>query len=96
MTIVMRAVRADDGTDFHAFVNDGTVIAGDAMFAGRFRRTDTWVNVRSPGHSVSTTVYEPVGVLTYMGVHRDRDDLPGADLRRAQTEVEQEIVRETV
>ncbi len=96
MTIVMRAVRGSDGTDFHAFVNDGTVIAGDAMFAGRFRRTETWVNVRTGGHSVSTTVFEPVGALTYMGVHRDSDDLPGSDLGRAQFPVDQEIVRESV
>jgi hypothetical protein len=92
MAIVMRTVRAPDGTDFHAFVDDGTVVAGDALFSGAFRRTETWVNVRSPGRTVSTTVFEPVGSLTYIGIHREVDDLPDSDLRGARSQVEQQVV----
>lgn len=74
MAIVMRTVIGVDESEFRAFVNDGTLVEGDELFSGTFRRTETWVNVRSPGRSVSTTVYEPVGELTCVGVHRQSDD----------------------
>lgn len=91
MAIVMRRVRANDETDFHAFVDDGTIVAGDALFGGKFRRTETWVTIHSPGHTVSTTVYEPVGALVYLGIHRTPDDLSEADLRTADVMAEQII-----
>jgi|688.fasta_scaffold708254_2 hypothetical protein len=93
MAIVMRSVSANDGTDFYAFVDDGTVRARDALFSGTFRRTETWVTIRFRGHTISTTVYEPVGDLTYIGIYRHPDDLFDVDLRAVDGEVEQHIAR---
>lgn len=91
MTIVIRKVRAEKGTDFYAYVNDG-LMAGDLLFSGKFRKTKTWVAV---GFHYSTWAYEPVGELVYTGIHRVSDDLWREDLRTGKAPV-QEIVGEEV
>lgn len=92
MAIVMRAVRGQDGTDFEAFVYDGTIRAGDALFSGTFQRTETWVTISAPGRTVSTYAYESVGDLTFLGIHRATDDLLNSDLHSATIALEQIVV----
>lgn len=91
MVIVKRTVIGAYEKKFRAFVNDGTLLPGDELFSGTFRRTDNWVNVRSPGRSISTTIYEPVGELTLVGVHQESID-PDAEQVAHEPVVQQLII----
>lgn len=85
MAIIMRAVRAENGTDFCAFVEDG-LMAGDHMFSGKFHRTKTWVHIGRLTDLGMHRVFEPVGKLTYLGIHRVADDLWREDLQTGKSE----------
>jgi len=90
MVIVRRTVIGADEKKFSAFVND-TLKPGDELFSGTFRRTENWVNIRSRGRSISTTVFEQVGELTLVGFHQESID-PDAEQVAHEPVVQQLII----
>ncbi|MFN8553101.1 MAG: hypothetical protein U0103_16635 [Candidatus Obscuribacterales bacterium] len=90
MVIVRRTVIGADERIFCAFVND-TLERGDELFSGTFRRTENWVNIRSRGRSISTTIFEQVGELTLVGFHQQSID-PDAEQVAHEPVVQQLII----